>query len=289
MLEKGMLSKIWLWAILLSLLPIFSFANDQNNSQVLELYVKSGMEKQVEELPPVIQSLFDRSVPGDDQARKLPKEILSAMRTSVPEAYAPEKLKKTILAELTGKLTDQDIKDTLQWLDSPIGKKCTQLEEEASTPEALAAMQEYAARLHNSPPTAERLKVLREFDAAAKVTADAVEMAIHTQVAVTMALRATLPTDQQQPIEEIYREIEKTRPAVEAEARTQTLISQLYAYRSLTDAEIQTYTEFAKSPAGSNFYSACTAALNKAYIEGATRWGKLIGDAMKEMQGKTEA
>ena len=146
-----MLSKIWLWAILLSLLPIFSFANDQNNSQVLELYVESGMEKQVEELPPVIQSLFDRSVPGDDQARKLPKEILSAMRTSVPEAYAPEKLKKTILAELTGKLTDQDIKDTLQWLDSPIGKKCTQLEEEASTPEALAAMQEYAARLHNSP------------------------------------------------------------------------------------------------------------------------------------------
>ena len=119
MLEKGMLSKIWLWAILLSLLPIFSYAHDQNNSQVLELYVKSGMEKQVEQLPSVIQALFDQSVPQDDQARKLPKEILSAMRASVPEAFAPERLKETILAELTGKLTAQDIKDTLQWLDSP--------------------------------------------------------------------------------------------------------------------------------------------------------------------------
>ena len=148
---------------------------------------------------PVIQALFDQSVPEDDQARKLPKEILSAMRASVPEAFAPERLKETILAELTGKLTAQDIKDTLQWLDSPIGKKCTQLEEAASTPEAQAEMQQYAARLHNSPPTAERLKVLRELDSAAKVTGNAVEMAIQTQVAVTMALRATLPTEQQQP------------------------------------------------------------------------------------------
>ena len=97
-----MLSKIWLWAILLSLLPIFSYANDPNDSQVLELYVKSGMENQVEQLPSVIQTVFDQAVPQDDQARKLPKEILSVMRASVPEAYAPEKLKKTILAELAG-------------------------------------------------------------------------------------------------------------------------------------------------------------------------------------------
>ncbi len=284
-----MLSKIWLWAILLSLLPIFSYAHDQNNSQVVELYVKSGMQKQVEQLPSVILALFDQSVPEDDQARKLPKEILSAMRASVPKAFAPERLKETILAELTGKLTAQDIKDTLQWLDSPIGKKCTKLEEAASTPEAEAEMQQYAARLHDSPPTAERLKVLRELDLAAKVTGNAVEMAIQTQVAVALAVNATLPVEQQKPIEDIYREIEKTGPDIEASVRSQTLISQLYAYRSLTEAEIQLYTKFAKSPAGSKYNSAVMAAFDKANLQGATKWGELIGDAMKEMTGKSEA
>ena len=187
-----MLSKIWLWAILLSLLPIFSYANDPNDSQVLELYVKSGMENQVEQLPSVIQTVFDQAIPQDDQARKLPKEILSVMRASVPEAYAPERLKKTIVAELAERLTDQDSKDTLKWLDSPVGKKCTQLEEAASTAEAQAEMEQYAARLSDSPPTAERLKVLRELDSAAKVTEDAVQMAIQTQAAVALAVRATL-------------------------------------------------------------------------------------------------
>ena len=284
-----MLSKIWLWAILLSLLPIFSYAHDQNNSQVLELYVKSGMQKQVEQLPSVIQALFDQSVPEDDQARKLPKEILSAMRASVPKAFAPERLKETILAELTGKLTAQDIKDTLQWLDSPIGRKCTKLEEAASTPEAEAEMQQYAARLHDSPPTAERLKVLRELDSAAKVTGNAVEMAIQTQVAVALAVNATLPVEQQKPLEDVYSEIEKTGPAIEASVRSQTLISQLWTYRSLTEAEIQLYTEFAKSPAGSKYNSAAMAALDKANLQGAAKWGELIGDAMKELKGKSEA
>ena len=284
-----MLSKIWLWAILLSLLPIFSYANDPNDSQVLELYVKSGMENQVEQLPSVIQTVFDQSVPQDDQARKLPKEILSVMRASVPEAYAPERLKKTIVAELAERLTDQDIKDTLKWLDSPVGKKCTQLEEAASTAEAQAEMEQYAARLSDSPPTAERLKVLRELDSAAKVTEDAVQMAIQTQAAVALAVRATLPSEQQEALGDVYREIEKTRPTVEASARSQTLVSLLFTYRSLTDAEIELYTGFAKSPAGSKFYSAAMAAFDKANLEGATRWGKLIGNALQEMKGKTEA
>jgi hypothetical protein len=289
MLEKSMLSKIWLWATLLFLLPIFSYAHAQNNSQVLELYVKSGMEKQVQQIPSVMQALFDQSVPEDDQARKLPKEVLSAMRASVPAAFAPERLKETILAELTRRLTAQDIKDTLQWLDSPIGKKCTQLEEAASTPEAQDEMQQYAGRLHDSPPTAERLKVLRELDSAATVTGNAVEMAIQTQAAVALAIIATLPVEQQKPREEVYRDIEKTRPAIEALVRSQTLISQLWAYRSLTDAEIKRYTQFAKSPAGSKYSSAAMAAFDKANLEGAIKWGKLIGDAMKEMKNKSEA
>ncbi len=284
-----MRSKFCLWAILLSLLPVISYAQNQNNSQVLELYAKSGMEKQLRQLPSLIQTLFDQSVAQDEQARKLPKEVLSAMRASVPEAFAPEKLKEAMLGELTEKLPAQDIGEVLQWLDSPLGKKCTQLEETASTPEAQAEIQQYAARLQGSPPTAERLKVLREFDSALKATESAVDIAIHTQVAVAMAIIAAFPLEQQRPLDDLSREMEKTRPVVEATVRSQMLISDLYTYRNLTEADIQLYTEFAKSPAGAKYTSVTTAALKKAVLEGAVKWGKIIGETIKEIKSNSEA
>jgi uncharacterized protein YqeY len=284
-----MRSKIYLWTILLSLLPMILYAQTQGNSPVQELYVKSGMEKQTEQIPSLMQALIDRPSFEDDQLRKLPKSVLSVMRASIPEAFAPERLKEVILADLTGKLSDQEIKEVLQWLDSPLGKKCTQLEVEASTAEAQSDIQKFADGLQDSPPRDERLKALRELDSAAKITDSAVEMAIDIQAATALGMVAALPLEQQKRPDEVARELEETRSAVEAAARSEIFISNLYTYRSLTETEIKQYTEFAKSSAGSQFSSVSIAALKKAMNEGAVKWGKLIGNAIKELEGSSEA
>ncbi len=281
--------KICLWAILFSFLPVILYAQSQNSSPVLELYVKSGMEKQLGQLSAVIQAYLSQTIPGDDQAQKLPKEVLSALSASAQQAFAPEMLKKVVLAELTGKLTDRDIKEVLLWLDSPLGKRCTQLEEAGSTSKALAVMQQYAAGLKNSPPTAERMKLLREFDSAVKCTETAVAVAIKTQIAVAVAVNATFPVEQQKPLDDIAREIEKTRPAVEASVRSHMLISCLYTYRSLTDAEIRLYTAFARTPAGSRYHLVGMTAFEKAIFAGATKWGQSIGDIIKGVKSNSEA
>ena len=284
-----MRSKICLMAILLSLLPVISYAQKENNSPMLELYVKSGMQKQIEQLPSLMQTLFDDSIRENEEMQKLPKSTLSAMRASLPEAFAPERLKEAVLAELTGKLSDQEIKEGIDWFDSPVGKKFTQLEEAASTPEAQAEIEQYTAHLPDSPPTAERLKVLQEFDSAVKDTEDAIEMAVDMQVAVALGMIATLPVEKRKGLEDVEREVEKTKPVVEAEVRSQMLAFHLYAYRSMTEAEIQQYTQFAKSPAGSKYNSAAMAALKKAILQSAVKWGQLIGDVMEKMKGNSEA
>jgi len=284
-----MLSKIYLWTIVLSLLPIVSYSQTPGNSAVQELYVKSGMEKQTEQLPSMMQAVMDQPSSEDDQLRKLPRNVLSVMRASIPRAFAPERLKEVMLAELTDKLSDQDIKELLQWFDSPLGKKCTQVEEAASTAAAQAEMKKFAAGLQSSPPTEERLKVLRELDSAAKITESAIEMAINTQVAFALGVIATLPLEQQKRPDDVARDLEETRPEVEAAVRSEIFISDLFTYRSLSEAEIKQYTGFAKSPAGSKFNLVGTAALKKAMNEGAVKWGQLIGDAIKEMAGNSEA
>jgi uncharacterized membrane protein YccC len=275
--------------MLLSLLPVIAYAQNQDNSHVQELYAKSGIEKELQQLPSAIQVIFDQSVRQDDDARKLPREVLSAMRASLPQAFATAGLKETMLSELAAKLTAQDIKDVLQWLDSPLGRKCTQLEEAASTAEAQAEMMEHSAELRDSPPTPERLKALREFDAAVQGTQSAVDMAINTQVAVALAINATFPAERRMPLEEISRELEKNRPILEATVRSEVLISQIYTYKSLTEAELQRYTEFAKSPSGSKYQSAAMNGFKKAILKGAVKWGELIGNAIKEAGGNREA
>jgi hypothetical protein len=273
---------------IVSWLPITVYAQIQNDSQIQELYVKSGLEKQLEQLPFVIQATFEQASQADKNIQKLPKNISSIIKASIQEAFKPTSLKEAVLAEMREKLTAQDIKKVLDWLDSPLGKKCTQLEEAASTPEALAKMQQYAARIQNSPPTAERLNILRKLDSAVKSTESGVDIAINSQIAIALATSSTLPLEQRRSLESISRELEKNRPQLEAMVRSQVLLSYLYTYQSLTEDEIQQYIEFAASPAGSKYHSVTEEALKKAFLEGSVRWGKSIGEAITQMKNQSE-
>jgi hypothetical protein len=274
--------------IIVSLLPISVYAQIQNDAQVQELYVKSGLEKQLEQLPLVIQATFEQASQVDKRVQKLPGNVSSIIKASIQQAFKPASLKETVLTEIRAKLATQDIKKVLAWLESPLGRKCTQLEEDASTPEALAKMQQYAARIQNSPPSAERLKIIRKLDSAVKGTEGGVELAIDSQVAIALATISTLPAEQQRSLESISREFEKNRPQLEAMVRAQVLLSFLYTYRNLTDAEIQQYIDFAASPGGSKYHSVTEEALKKAFLAGSVRWGKSIGEAIKQMKNQSE-
>lgn len=284
-----MRSRIWLLVIIACLLPILSYAQNQDKSLARELYVKSGMEKQNEQLPSSLQASLDREAKENDEWQKLPPNFLTAARISILEAFATEKIKEAFLTEFSEELTTQDIKEILLWLDSPLGKKCTQLEEAAMAPEAQAEMPQFVAHLKEAPPTPERLRALREFDSATKITEIAVETALRTGFAVVFALNSTLPKERQSSPDTVLRDMEKSRPAIEKEMKSQVLDILLYTYRTLTEAEIGGYTDFSKSAVGLKYTSASIAALKKAFLECAVRWGELIGNAMQNMRGNSEA
>lgn len=130
--------------------------------------------------------------------------------------------------------------------------------------------------------------MFREFDSATKTTESAVEMIINTQVAVALAMTATLQLEQQRSLDDISREFEKNRPNIEAAVRSQILISFLHTYKDLTDAEIQQYVEFARSAVGTKYHSVGLAALKKAFVGSSLRWGKSIGDAIKQLKNQTD-
>jgi hypothetical protein len=193
-----------------------------------------------------------------------------------------------MLGELNERLSLGELQEVLKWLDSPLGERCSRLEEAASTPEALAKIEQYSAQLRNSPPTAERLDALRRLDSAVRGTEASVWIAIDTQVAVALAILSTLPIEQRAPRAHIAREVEKARPQIEAAVRMQAVVSMLYTYRSLTEAEIHQYLVFATSPVGAKYHAVALAAFKKAFLIGSTNWGKAIGKELQESKDKSE-
>ena len=284
-----MRTKLLTWTILLSFLAIPVYGQDQHESLVQDLYVKSGIKEQLKQLPAVLQASLDQQDQENEDLNKLPGNVISTIRGLVPQAFAESKMKARVIEELGRGLTEQELEETLAWLDSPIGQKCTKLEEAAATPEAFSEMQGYGDEIKKSPPSAERLQALQKLDSASRFTEGAVEMTINLQTAVTLAVVSTLPTEKQMSPAEIEQEIQKNRPALVSQVRSQTFIQLVYTYRTLTIGEIGSYVRFATSPTGKKYTDASEAALKKATLEGGLRWGKAVGEAIQNAAGQADA
>ncbi len=284
-----MRTRLLAWTMLLSFLAIPVYGQDRHDSLVRDLYVKSGMKEQLVQLPTVIQIALDQQYEENTDLKKLPKNVLSTIRGLVPQAFAENRMKNRVIEELSQGMTDEEIQETLAWLNSPIGEKCTKLEEAAASPEAFSEMQDYGEEIKKSPPSAERLQALRKLDSAARFTEGAVEMTINLQTAVALAVIATLPAEKRLPPEEIEREMQKDRPALESQVRSQTFVQLVYTYRSLSNEEVASYVKFATSPTGKKYTDISELALRKATLEGGLRWGRAVGEAIQNSATQSDA
>ena len=281
-------SKILLWSVVWVLLPVVATAQDAKEALIQALYVKSGIERQMSQMPALLQVGFDQAVASDERLRELPRAVRREIRASIATVFAVEDIKKTIMGACRESLSVDDLKDVLGWLDSPVGRKFTQLEEAASSPEQYLAMQRFAQQLQESPPRPERLKILKQLDAAVKATESAVELALNTQLAIAVAISASLPKEQQPAYDRLTEMIEQTRPQIQAVMQTQTLVSMLFTYKDLADAELGRYLAFAVSHAGAKYHAAYISGFKKALLAGSFRWGEAIADILRQSAGKNE-
>ncbi|MEJ2658212.1 MAG: hypothetical protein P8012_13640 [Desulfobacterales bacterium] len=282
-----MKAKTILLMIFLLMVPIIAHAQNQNDL-IQSLYLKSGMDKQVKQLPLLIRAGVEQAFKEDDRINQLPRHTKSAISASIQEAFATKRLKKTIIKEMKVSMTVKDLNKVRKWLDSPLGKKCTRLEEAASTPETLSEIKKFAAQLQHMPPASNRLDILRRLDAAVKATKTNVEITMNTQLAVAFAVVKALPLEQQVPLNDIAAQLEKNRPQVEAAMKTQTLLFALYTYQDLTNAELEKYIQFATSPAGTKYHGATISGFKKALLDGSLKWGESIADILNQSNHQSE-
>ena len=275
-----------IWHILIGvlLIPTAVLAQSPSAEQLDELYRKSGLAALVEEIPAGVQAGFDKAF-GGGQGAPLTARQLKMIHTRIPQAYAPDDIRPGIIAVLADKLNAEDVKVALVWLGSPLGQKCTAMETAAAAPEAMAAMEAYAAELQPSP---ERVALLGELAQAVKAAENAVEVVMNTQLAIAVGMMAALPEQQRQPIDVIRNQIEQVRPQVRAAMENQTVLAFLYTYRELTADEIRQYLRFARSDVGMRYHAAASEGIEQALTAGSLKLGAMISEVIQATEGQSE-
>jgi len=285
MLQKGF------QVIIIAILFLFSaIANGKylKSDMIEDLYVKSGLEIQIKQIPSIIQSGIDQAINKDTNNRKLPRRVISNIKELIPQSFAPEIIKKEIIKHIENQMNITDIKSSLKWLNSPLGKKFTKLEEVAATPEAIIEMQKYAATIQKSPPSAERIKIIRKLDSAMKATETSTEIVTNVQLAVATAVLMSLPVEKRKAFSQIREEVEKSRPHIEKAMRSQIMLSFLYTYKTSSDSEINQYIGFAISEAGQKYHTSSIDAFKNGFIKSCMEFGKSIAAILENKNNQSE-
>ncbi len=282
-----MLRTLWITLTALLLLPAVAASQAPDAGQLDKLYLKSGMADLVDQVPAGIQSGFAQAFEQDATSSLSPQQR-KIIHARIPMAYTPDEMRPVIVDVLAAKLTAADVEAVLEWLDSPLGRKCTALESASAAPEAMAAMQAYANELQASPPPPERVALLGELAQAVKAAENAVEVVMNTQLAVAAGMSAMLPEEQRQPLEVIRNRLEQFRPQITAAMQNQTAIAFLYTYRELNEDEIQRYIRFAQSDVGERYHAAASEGIQQALTAGSLKLGVMISEIIQATEKQSD-
>jgi uncharacterized protein YbaP (TraB family) len=250
------------------------------------LYIRSGVEQEMRNLPIAMQLGFDQMRNQDERMQQIPQDVYVRIKELIAEAFVAEHLNAIVLRQMEAQLRQDEMQGILAWLNSPFGKKCTDLYKASLTPKTPAELKEFLTKIRKAPASPNRLKLIRELAAVTRARELALEIAVHTRLAVTTVLADTLPSVQKRPFSEILDEADKNRPLLESPVDQQITPLLIYTYRPLSDAELARYIAFARSSLGARYHRSMLNGIKLAVMDASIRFGSAMADMQwKRKQG----
>lgn len=245
-------------------LPAYAAAPNKDGL-AKELMKLSGLEKQIRQIPLQVLAGFDKD------GKKLPPQRYTALRRVLSQAYNGQTLEQHVYKRLHSELTHELATKTLGWLRTDLARKITKLEEQASTPQAIQQMQAFAKKFDSNPPTQQRLGLARRIALATDAAELLLDITESSTFGLAMALDAMLPPDQRQGEARLRVQLERQRPTLRENYEQLSTVSSLFAYQSLSDAELERYVDFLESELGTQYTLLANTALKDALYEASTQ------------------
>ncbi|MFQ5932222.1 MAG: DUF4124 domain-containing protein [Nitrospiraceae bacterium] len=223
---------------------------------------------------------------GASRKREMTPEDYRQLSQVIAESYRTGLLYETVAEKFRVRFDERRFVTVVRKLRTPLFRKITQLEVQASTPDAARRVQQFSAKLTRQPPAESRLALVRSVDAAAGVSALNLEVMVDTVRGITLALERALPPDKRLPPGQLNWILSGMLAQARTGVRDQTAAHLLYAYQSLTDEELKEYLRFLESDHGRWFVRVSREALSAAMRVAAERTGRGMID-MLQTRGAT--
>ncbi len=220
----------------------------------------------------------------DETRQPMPAQVRAALRDAAMQSFRSAPMLETFRARL-GTLSAAQVDDALRWLDTPLGRRITALENAAAEPGAAAKIEAYVQSLQTKPAPAGRVRLIEDLNRATgaqDVMNDIMEAIL---LGSALGVNAAQPRERQVPAEALRKQIKSGMPEVQRQTEQFVMSSMLYTYRPLADSDIETYIRFARSPSGAAYQRIGTAGLRDALLAAVARFMNAIPKAMERSKG----
>lgn len=238
--------------------------NADQTKLVEEVFTLSGMDTQIELIPDQVKYGFSQS---SDQ---LPKELYEEILGIIDGAYNSSEIRKQVLADLIASYDKKKMTIVRDHLKTPLVKKLTELELSASDISQFDAMVQFIDSLEDNEPSNERMEIINRLDVAIDASEITTKMALLSQRVVMRAINSVMPKEQQLSDEQLGQFENDFWVSSRDPIKENVLMTLLFAYRDVSDEDLNTYLKILESEDGQWFYQTLNSAF-MASMEGTTK------------------
>jgi hypothetical protein len=244
-------------------------SQDDRLDQVLEA---SGITSQVLG----IEGQVHQQLATNRDLAKLPPADAARVRAAVAGAFQGQKILDVVRSELAQRLNDSDLDALKKFYDDPFIKRVTDLERAMDRPDALSQVEQYARGLQSAPPPAFRVAIIQRLDK--KIGGSDFTLAVAgAGIKGTMdGLNRSLDKQHQVSAATLNQRVESVLAQMRQPLTNVTMVSYLFAYRSLTDKELERYVAAYDSPPVSKLMEG----FKTGVVRGLNQAGQRVGQAL---------
>ena len=244
--------------------------NQDLEKQVLanKVIKHSGLSEMISQFPVLLKEGIQQGAEQSGaQSSGNNQKMIMQIGQIIDQAFVVSESIEGIRNELSTQLTEQELISVLEWLNSPLGKKITQMEVDVMSSEAYNDMQSQLLSLQERYRGSERERLFERFDKATNATEASLETAIAVQLTLASAMSASSNNPQMPSYEELKQSIEANRFMMRGVIGQQVFANYIYTYQKLTDDELKAYVDFASTPAGSHYSLVVNEAVKNALLK----------------------
>ncbi|UZE95704.1 DUF2059 domain-containing protein [Alkalimarinus alittae] len=247
---SAMMHHIKIFIFMIFTAQSFFLHAESNEGLANKIINRSGLSEMINQFPALLKEGVKQ---GAQQSGANNQKMVMQISQIIDHAFGVNESIAVIRKDLSEQLTEQELQTVLEWLDSPLGKKITEMEVGAMSSESFQDMQLQIMDLQKKYRGSEREKLFERFNKSTNATEASLETAIAVQLTLASAMSASSTSPQMPSYEYLKKSIEDNRFMMRGVIGQQVYSNYLYTYQALTDQELKAYVDFTGSPAGNRY------------------------------------